>query len=29
LWTDASFASDPEWETIRELARKVMTEFGW
>lgn len=29
LWTDAAFASDPQWESIRELARKVMTEFGW
>ena len=29
LWTDTAFASDPQWESIRELARKVMTEFGW
>lgn len=29
LWTDAAFASDPQWESIRELARKVMTEFSW
>jgi hypothetical protein len=29
LWTDASFASDPRWNEIRSLARKVMVEFGW
>ncbi len=29
LWTDAAFASDPQWEIIRDLARNVMVEFGW
>ena len=29
LWTDAAFADDPQWEAIRELARKVISEFGW
>lgn len=29
LWTDAAFANDPQWESIRELARKVMVDFGW
>lgn len=29
LWTDASFAGDPEWSDIRFLAQKVLIEFGW
>ena len=29
LWTDASFASDPQWNDIRALAQKVLSEFGW
>jgi hypothetical protein len=29
LWSDAAFANDPQWETIRELARNVIDEFGW
>jgi hypothetical protein len=29
LWTDTSFASDPQWNDIRALAQKVLSEFGW
>ena len=29
LWTDSSFASDPQWNDIRALAQKVLSEFGW
>jgi hypothetical protein len=29
LWTEAAVEQDPHWAEIRELANRVLREFGW
>ena len=29
LWTEQARRTDPVWDEVRELATRVLTEFGW
>src|SRR5579884_3193304 len=29
LWTEEALSTAPEWATIRELATRALTAFGW